>query len=265
MKAPQVSDSWTDEVRHLYEHDIREIWDRRIAPQIWNQYHNQLELYQRLVRDLRPKTILDVGCAQGTLALLLAEAGYSVVANDLRTDFLDYARSRYETGDIQFVPGNVFELKLEQKFDLVFANQIIEHLVYPMNFLRQLSGLLNPGGHIIVTTPNHSYFKNDLPTYAGIGDPAQHVNRQFTADADGHFFAYTAVELTEFATQAGFKNAKPFFFETPWISGHVKVRYLHRFMPVSILRLMDQLTRAIPAVERRTCHQLGVIAKWSAL
>lgn len=260
MKPPQVSNSWPPEVKHLYEHDMREIWDRSIAPQIWNQYHNQLDLYQRLVHQLQPKTILDVGCAQGTLAMKLAESGFDVVANDMRHEFLEYAKSRYEKGKIEFVAGNIFEVQIDRRFDLVFANQIIEHLVYPVNFLRQLSGLLNPGGHIIVTTPNHSYFKNDLPTYSGIGDPAQYDDRQFTADADGHFFAYTAEELTESAKSAGFVSVKPFFFETPWISGHVKVRYLHRFTPVSILRLMDRLTRAV--AERRACHQLGVIAQW---
>ena len=215
------------------------------------------------MRNLAPKTILDVGCAQGTLALLLAEAGYSVVANDLRKDFLEYAKSRYESGNIEFIDGNIFDVKLDKKFDLVFANQIIEHLVYPIDFLKQLSELVSPGGHIIVTTPNHSYFKNDLPTYAGIGDPAQHADRQFTADADGHFFAYTAEELSEFARAAGFSQVKPFFFETPWISGHIKVRYLHRFTPVAILKLLDRVTQLVPAVKRRTCHQLGVLAQWN--
>jgi 2-polyprenyl-3-methyl-5-hydroxy-6-metoxy-1,4-benzoquinol methylase len=261
LKPPSPESRLIPEIQSLYEHDLREMWDPKIAPHIWNQYHHQLGLYRQLVRNLRPNSILDVGCAQGTLALLLAEAGYKVVANDIRVDFLEYAKSRYEHGDIEFVAGNVFEVQLTQRFDLVFANQIIEHLVYPTEFLRQLSDLLNPGGHVIVTTPNHSYFKNSLPTYAGIGDPALHVDRQFTADADGHFFAYTAEELTEFAKAAGFRRVSPFFFETPWISGHVKVRYLHSFTPVAVLRSLDYLTRIIPAVERRACHQLGVIAQ----
>ena len=261
MKPPVFNDQWSDEIRHLYDHDMREMWDPKIAPHIWNQYHHQLDLYQGIVRRLQPATILDVGCAQGTLALLLAESGYKVFANDLRSDFLEYAKSRYEKGDIEFVSGNVFDLNLGKKFDLVFANQIIEHLVFPVDFLRQLAGLVNPGGHVVVTTPNHSYFKNDLPTHHGIGDPAQHVNRQFTADADGHFFAYTADELTTFATKAGFANTTPFFFETPWISGHVKVRYLHRWLPVKPLSWLDSLTKRIPGIGPCVCHQLGIIGQ----
>lgn len=241
---------------------MREMWDARIAPQIWNQYHHQIDLYLKLTSRISPATILDVGCAQGTLALLLAEAGYKVVANDLRPEYLEYARSRYEKGEIEFIPGNIFDLQLDQLFDLVFANQIIEHLVYPVRFLQQLSGLLSPGGHIIVTTPNHSYFKNDLPTYTGIGNPADYEDRQFTADADGHFFAYTAEELRTFAESAGFTNVQPFFFETPWISGHVKIRYLHGVVPVDLLRLLDRITRSLPFIGKRACHQLGIIAKW---
>jgi len=261
MKPPTFSEFWSSEVHHLYDHDMREMWDPKIAPQIWNQYHHQLDLYQGLVRSLQPATILDVGCAQGTLALMLAESGYKVVANDLRSDFLEYAKSRYEKGDIEFVSGNVFDLNLGKKFDLVFANQIIEHLVYPVDFLRQLAGLVNPGGHIVVTTPSHSYFKNDLPTHHGIGDPAQHVNRQFTADADGHFFAYTAEELLAYAKEAGLNDPRVFLFETPWISGHVKVRYLHSFVPVAFLRGLDRITKNIPFVGKRACHQLGILAR----
>ena len=261
MKPPERRSDWSAEIESLYHHDMREIWDPKIAPQIWNQYHDQLRLYQAMVTDLKPATILDVGCAQGTLALKLAEAGYQVVANDLRPEFLEYARSRYEHGDIEFIAGNVFELNLNRRFDLIFANQVIEHLVYPTEFLRRLAGLLTPGGHVIVTTPNHAYFKNDLPNYAGIGDPAQYADRQYTADADGHFFAYTAAELVQFAADAGFQNPRAFYFETPWISGHVKVRYLHHLLPAVVLRGLDRITKAVPVFGPRVCHQLGVLAK----
>ena len=80
MKPPQFDPSWPDDVFALYRHDMQEIWDRSIAPQIWNQYHNQLDLYRRISNGRGRLDILDVGCAQGTLALLLAEDGHNVCA-----------------------------------------------------------------------------------------------------------------------------------------------------------------------------------------
>ena len=42
MKPPRFDPSWPADVLALYRHDMQEIWDPSIAPQIWNQYHNQL-------------------------------------------------------------------------------------------------------------------------------------------------------------------------------------------------------------------------------
>jgi 2-polyprenyl-3-methyl-5-hydroxy-6-metoxy-1,4-benzoquinol methylase len=96
MKHPVFSDDWSAELKALYHHDMREIWDRSIAPHVWNQYHNQLEQYFAIAGD-RPLDILDVGCAQGTLAMLLAERGHRVTAVDLRPEFLGAIRTATST------------------------------------------------------------------------------------------------------------------------------------------------------------------------
>ena len=198
MNRPVYDPTWSDAVKALYKHDMQEIWDRNIQPHIWNQYHNQLRIYLSLAsRAKRPLRVLDVGCAQATLALLLAEQGHRVVALDIRQQFLDYARSRHSHGQINFVTANVFEAKFDGEFDLVFANQIIEHLVHPGEFLLQLRSFLARDGRVVVTTPNWEYLMNTLPTFTQLGDVAKYEHRQFTADADGHFFAYTSEELAD--------------------------------------------------------------------
>jgi 2-polyprenyl-3-methyl-5-hydroxy-6-metoxy-1,4-benzoquinol methylase len=62
---------------------------------------------------------------------MLAERGHEVLAIDLRQPLLDYAASRYTHGDIEFRGANVLEIDTDRRFDLIFANQIIERLVYP--------------------------------------------------------------------------------------------------------------------------------------
>jgi len=255
MKAPVFNPDWSTDVLALYRHDMQEIWDRGIAPQIWNQYHNQIALYLAIAAE-RPLRILDVGCAQGTLALLLAEHGHRVTAVDIRPQFLDYARSRYSHGEVQFLVANVLEDDLNGEYDLIFANQIIEHLVYPAELLRRLMQRLVPGGRLVTTTPNGAYLKNSLPSYTELGDPREWEHRQFTADGDGHFFAYTAEELQGLFAGAGFQQVVTCYFETPFINGHLKLRYLHRYTPVALWRLLDRLALAVPAIGRRSAHQL---------
>jgi len=257
MKKPVFNPDWDAEVMALYRHDMQEIWDPVVAKHIWNQYHNQLDIYLAIAEG-PSKRILDIGCAQGTLALILAELAHQVTAVDIRQSFLDYAASRHEHGDIRFIHADILELDLDERFDLIFANQVIEHLIHPVDFLRKLLGMLNPGGKLVVTTPNGQYLRNSLPTYSEVGDLAAFSHMRNTADAGGHFFAYTAKELAGLFEVAGF--ARPFitFFESPWISGHMKIRYLHRAMPVSVLRLLDRAMLKTFWLGPRMAHQLLV-------
>jgi len=259
MIPPVFDLRWPAEVRAIFSHDVQEIWDPAIAKHIWNQYHNQIDLYLGLAEGYGKLDVLDIGCAQGTLALLLAERSHRVTALDIRQPFLDYAASRYERGQVRFVCGNAMEVEISEKFDLIFANQIVEHLVYPVEFTKRLAGWLRPGGRLVVTTPNADYIKSDLPTFSELGDPALHEHRQFTADGDGHFFAYREAELRQVFEGSGLANVTARYFETPFISGHMKLRYLHGFVPASILAFCDRLALRLPGVANRLAHQLMVI------
>lgn len=259
MKAPVFDPSWPPEVVEIYRNDLREMWDRNIERHSYNSYQNQLTLYRNLVARYDPKTVLDVGSAQATLAMLLAEDGHSVTAVDIRQHFLDYAKTRWEKGDIRYVAGNVFETENLGEFDLVFANQIIEHLVYPADFLRKLSTYVSPGGHLVISTPNHDYFRSSLPSYRELGDPKQHEHRQFSAGGADHFFAYTEEELRAAAGDAGLQVVEAIYFETPAISGHVFVRFLHRIVPLPLLQAADRLLLRL--APRDLAHQLCVVLR----
>jgi 2-polyprenyl-3-methyl-5-hydroxy-6-metoxy-1,4-benzoquinol methylase len=257
MKPPVFDPAWPPDVEALYRHDMQEIWDDSIARQIWNQYHNQLDIYLGLAGD-KPLRILDVGCAQGTLALMLAERGHQVVAVDIRPQFLDYARSRYTHGDVQFLAANVLEDELPGGHDLIFANQIIEHLLYPAVFLDKLGRLLRPGGRLVATTPNGHYVRNSLPSFSQLKDLRDWEHLQNSADGDGHFFAYLDDELRQLFLGAGFDDVSTRFFESPFISGHMKIRHFHRLAPGRLLRILDRGALAVPFLGRRCAHQLLV-------
>lgn len=257
MRPPVFDAAWPDDVQALYKHDMQEIWDATIAPQIWNQYHSQLDLYLGIAGD-KPLRILDVGCAQGTLALMLAERGHEVIAVDIRPQFLEYARSRHTHGKVEFLAANVLEDEIPGGHDLIFANQIIEHLVYPGVLLSRLRDLLRPGGRVVATTPNGDYVRNSLPSFAQLGDPREWEHMQNSADGDGHFFAYLEDELNRLFVDSGYRAVCTRYFESPFINGHMKLRHLHRFAPTALLRLLDRLALATPQLNRRCAHQLLV-------
>lgn len=260
MKAPQFSETWSDDFKALYNHDVQEIWDRTIAPHIWNQYHNQLDLYKKIAGQ-KPVKILDVGCAQATLALLLAEQGHDVTAVDIRPSFLEYAKSRYTHGKIKFLASNILKDEIPDKYDLIYANQIIEHLVYPEELISKLKACLKPNGKIVVTTPNFQYIKNDLPSFKELGDPKQWEHMQFSADGDGHFYAYSKEELIQIFRSVGFEDIEVTPFESPFISGHLKIRFLHYFVPVNILKVLDFIVTRNSFIKYKLSFQLMISAK----
>lgn len=254
MRRPVFDESWPEPVREIYRNDLREIWDPAIERHSYHSYHYALDLYRRIVRKRCARTALDIGCAQATLAILLAEEGLTVTAVDIRSEFLDYAKSRVERGDIRFVAGNAFDLDNLGSFDVVFANQIIEHLVYPADFLSKLKRFVNPGGVLVVTTPNHDYFRSSLPSYRELGDPRAHEHRQFSAGGGDHFFAYTEEEIRDAAATAGLSVLRVVYNETPWVSGHFMFRYLHGVIPIRMLTALDAL--ALHIAPRKLAHQL---------
>jgi SAM-dependent methyltransferase len=255
MKAPVFDPTWPDDVKALYDHDMQEMWDPRICLNVWNLYHAQIEMYIELAGP-EPLRILDIGCAQGTLALMLAERGHQVTAVDIRPQFLEYARSRHVSGDVTFMVGNALEDDLGTGFDLVFANQIIEHLVYPVELCRRLSAAARPGGRIVMTTPNGHYVRSDLRSFKSLGNPAEWEHMQFTADGDGHFFAYRIDELKEVFVAAGLQDVECRTFESPVISGHMKFRHLHHVLPYPFLKDFDRLVVSLPLCGKYLTHQL---------
>ncbi|MBI5765990.1 methyltransferase domain-containing protein, partial [Candidatus Falkowbacteria bacterium] len=66
-----------------------------------------------------------------------------------RDHFGDY----YENIELEkFIKNN------NERFDLIIATELIEHLNNPLDFLENCKKILKDGGKIIITTPNRDYY-----------------------------------------------------------------------------------------------------------
>jgi hypothetical protein len=125
-----------------------------------------------------------------------------------------------------------------------------------------LSRYATPGGVVVVSTPNYHYFRSTFPSYRELGDPKKHEHRQFSAGGGDHFFAYSEEEMRAAAAAAGMEVMEVIYFETPFISGHVLVRYLHRLLPVRLLRALDRL--ALRIAPRLLAHHFAFVLRRKA-
>ncbi len=105
--------------------------------------------------------VLDLGCSQGIVSLLLAQKGYSVVGVDIHPEAISYAnnermklddtaRSKLEFLNVDLLEMDGSELGI---FDTVILGEVIEHFANPQRVIEKACSFLAEGGTFIVTTP----------------------------------------------------------------------------------------------------------------
>jgi SAM-dependent methyltransferase len=100
------------------------------------------------------KHVLDAGCGVGYGSAFLGESARSVVGVDVSGEAIDYARSRYGGGNVEFAVGDLQQLERgDAEFDAVVAFEVIEHLPHPDRFVAEARRVLKPDGVLIVSTP----------------------------------------------------------------------------------------------------------------
>ena len=104
---------------------------------------------------LRPgMTLLDCGCASGSITVGLAEAVAPgrVHGVDISEVEIGRAIARAEQQNIEnisFTVGNVYELDFsDNSFDAVFSHNVLEHLAHPDHAIQEMRRVLKPGGMI---------------------------------------------------------------------------------------------------------------------
>ena len=96
--------------------------------------------------------VLEVGCGTGRTANMLAESGARVVACDYAEAAIAQARDRFEHPGLRFEVRSYQEV--EGDYDVIIAQEIIEHTDDPRAFLKTLKQHLRPDGDLIVTCPS---------------------------------------------------------------------------------------------------------------
>lgn len=96
------------------------------------------------------RDVLDIGAGTGSFHARAVAVARSVVGIDLDAQKVEKARA----AGFQVSFGNAEAFDLQQKFDVVWAGEVIEHLSCAGAFLDCAGNHLNPGGLLLLTTPN---------------------------------------------------------------------------------------------------------------
>ncbi|MEZ5355796.1 MAG: methyltransferase domain-containing protein [Bryobacteraceae bacterium] len=128
----------------------------QVDPDLWNEH---LARYLFASRLARRKRVLDVACGAGYGSAELAATAASVAAIDIAEGAVRQAAASYERGNLRFACASATALPFRDRaFDLITAFEVIEHLEDWDLLLSEAARLLAPGGQLIVSTPNKSYY-----------------------------------------------------------------------------------------------------------
>jgi 2-polyprenyl-3-methyl-5-hydroxy-6-metoxy-1,4-benzoquinol methylase len=113
----------------------------------------RVRFYQNLLED---KEILDVGCANGYMKQdwihkYIVQKSKKTLGLDIDKQAIENIKKKF---GLDVIYGDAQNFELNQKFDLVHAGELIEHLDCPAGFLKSVHKHLVPDGKLILTTPN---------------------------------------------------------------------------------------------------------------
>lgn len=121
----------------------------------------------KLIRKLKPGNMLDVGCSTGDWMAFWSDNNWNVAGIDVSTDSVAATKEKGFEAKQCDLARQPIPYK-SNTFDLIFAGEIIEHLVDTDHFLSELNRCLKPGGHLLLTTPNLASFENRIRLLLGI-------------------------------------------------------------------------------------------------
>ncbi|MBZ8182376.1 class I SAM-dependent methyltransferase [Oscillatoria salina] len=256
MKKITPQSDWLESWNYSYKYDLLEIYGDLSNLGYAYAYTNRFQHTLSFVQQVAPPgaKILDVAAAQGNFSLALAELGYIVTWNDLRSELIDYVKLKWEKGTINFAPGNVFTLDFPDSFDIILILEVIEHVAHPDDFLKKISTLVKPGGYIIMSTPNGEYIRNRLPKFSDCQDPSQFESIQFKPDSDGHIFLLHLDEVYSLAHQAGLTVQKIQLFNNPLTSGYMKMSSLLKILPRPVIQAVEKISSSSPLFLQSKLH-----------
>lgn len=148
--------------------------------------------------------LLDVGCGNGEFLACARELGWSVAGIEPDPSA---ARVAHERLGLEIVGPTLKDATLPQaSLDAVTLSHVVEHLLDPVDTLRQCARVLKPGGRLVLATPNirslgHSYWKKN---WVGL-DPPRHIVL-FSPHALRRCVEETGLRVVELRTVARFAS-----------------------------------------------------------
>jgi len=138
------------------------------------------------------KTVLDLGCSDGTISKMIREMGNSVECIEISDHSIERCKEKglkvYDL-DLNMSWGD----SIPNKYDVVFAGEVLEHIFETDIFLSSIYKVLKVDGYLILSTPNLASLGRRLLLMLGKNPIMELTTRNYEA---GHlrYYVYSSLK-----------------------------------------------------------------------
>jgi 2-polyprenyl-3-methyl-5-hydroxy-6-metoxy-1,4-benzoquinol methylase len=150
------------------------------------------------------RTFLDVGCGEGWALEYFQRQGWNVSG----VDFSGFSLEKFHPNLLpHFHAGDLYE-ELQRladegrSFDVLWLDNVLEHVLDPADLLRRCRALVNPGGALMVDVPNDFSALQQYLLERG------HIDREFWVALPDHLSYFSQTGLRNLATATGWQATK---------------------------------------------------------
>ncbi|MEA5626098.1 class I SAM-dependent methyltransferase [Nostoc sp. UHCC 0251] len=155
---PDILSSLNEQMAWFYgQQNGREMYQSMLNTQeeIPTDLNSVRHLMPKYICDLKPQTILEIGCANGRLYRQLRQYGYQGDYSGIEMADYIIQQNSYKHPEAHWQCSTAYSLPFpDSSFDICFSLYVLEHLVYPERALNEMMRVIKANGYLILVFPD---------------------------------------------------------------------------------------------------------------
>tara|TARA_B100000886_G_C20419336_1_gene490741 strand:+ start:1275 stop:2276 length:1002 start_codon:yes stop_codon:yes gene_type:complete len=150
----------------------------------------RVKIFEKFYNTELPKRYLDIGCASGFTVECAKDNNWIAEGVELTKSSVEFARNL----GLKIYSKPLEEIEFSEQYSVISLFDVLEHLVSPMDTLKQVFDLLHPSGIVVIYVPNWNSASRKL-----LGEENAHF-----IWPSHHLTYFTPQTLSDFVIRAGF-------------------------------------------------------------